>query len=107
MSSVDPTARIEDGAVIGDDVTVGPYCIVGKNVRLEAGCRLQSHVNVAGHTTIGPRTVIYPFASVGTPPQSLGLSREPTRLVLGEAARFGVSHDQRWHGRGRQAYPNR
>ena len=36
------------------------------------GCRLLAHVNVAGHTTIGARTVIYPFASLGTPPQSVG-----------------------------------
>lgn len=84
MSSVDPTARLEDGAVLGDDVTVGPYCIVGKDVRLGAGCRLVSHVNVAGHTTIGSGTVIYPFASVGTPPQSLSYRGEPTRLEVGE-----------------------
>lgn len=84
MNSIDPTARLEDGAVIGDDVSVGPYCTVGKNVTLGTGCRLLSHVNVAGHTTIGAGTVIYPFASVGTPPQSLAYRGEPTRLVVGE-----------------------
>ena len=31
----------------------------------------------------GPRTTIYPFASLGTPPQSVQLSRRPTRLVVG------------------------
>jgi UDP-N-acetylglucosamine acyltransferase len=84
MSRIDPTARIEDGAVIGDDVTIGPYCIIGKDVTLGGGCRLLSHVNIAGHTTIGSGTVIYPFASIGTPPQSLGYRDEPTRLVIGE-----------------------
>ena len=83
MSSIDPTARIEDGASIGDDVTVGPYCIVGKHVTVGNGCRLLSHANVAGHTTIGAGTTIYPFASVGTPPQSLAYRGEPTRLVIG------------------------
>jgi len=83
MSRIDPTARIEDGANIGDDVTVGPYCIVGRNVTVGAGCRLLSHVNVAGHTMVGAGTMIYPFASVGTPPQSLGYRDEPTRLVIG------------------------
>jgi UDP-N-acetylglucosamine acyltransferase len=83
MSRIDPTARIEDGAVIGDDVTVGPYCIVGKDVTIGAGSHLLSHVNVAGHTTIGAAGVIYPFASVGTPPQSLAYRGEPTRLVIG------------------------
>ena len=84
MTTIDPTARIEDGATIGDDVSIGPYCIVGKDVTLGTGCRLLSHVNVAGHTTIGAGTVIYPFASVGTPPQSLAYRGEPTRLVVGE-----------------------
>lgn len=83
MTTIDPTARIEDGATIGDDASIGPYCIVGKDVTLGAGCRLLSHVNVAGHTAVGAGTVIYPFASVGTPPQSLTYRDEPTRLVIG------------------------
>ena len=27
MSTIDPTARIEDGAVIGEGTAIGPYCI--------------------------------------------------------------------------------
>ena len=38
---------------------------------------------MAGHTTIGPDTVIYPFASLGTPPQSVKYRGEPTRLAIG------------------------
>jgi UDP-N-acetylglucosamine acyltransferase len=85
MSRIDPTARIEDGAIIGDDVSIGPYCIVGKDVTLGAGCRLLAHVNIAGHTTIGAGATIYPFASLGSPPQSLAYRDEPTRLVIGES----------------------
>ena len=29
MSKIDPTARVEDGAVIGEGTTIGPYCIIG------------------------------------------------------------------------------
>ena len=47
------------------------------------GCRLIAHVNLTGHTTIGPRTVIYPFASLGSPPQSFSYRGGPTRLVVG------------------------
>jgi UDP-N-acetylglucosamine acyltransferase len=32
---------------------------------------------------IGPRTVLYPFASLGTPPQSVKYRGGPTRLVIG------------------------
>ncbi len=45
------------------------------------GVRLVAHVHVTGHTTIGARTVIYPFASLGTPPQSSRYRGGPTRLV--------------------------
>src|SRR5262245_31919683 len=83
MAAIDPTARIENGAVIGKDVSIGPYCIVGPHVAIGDGCRLIAHVHVAGHTTIGPRTTLYPFASLGTPPQSVKYRGGPTRLVVG------------------------
>ena len=83
MAAIDPTARIEPGAVIGQDVSIGPYCVIGPNVVIGDGCKLVAHVHVAGHTTIGPRTVIYPFASLGTPPQSVKYRGGPTRLVIG------------------------
>ncbi len=84
MSKIDPTARIEDGAVIGDGASIGPYCIVGPNVTIGADCKLHAHVNVAGHTTLGVGCEVYPFASLGTPPQSLGHNGELTRLEIGD-----------------------
>jgi len=82
-AQIDPTARIEPGATIGQDVSIGPYCVIGPHVAIGDGCRLVAHVHVAGHTTIGPRTVIYPFASLGTPPQSVKYRGGPTRLSVG------------------------
>jgi UDP-N-acetylglucosamine acyltransferase len=83
MTAVDPTALVASGAVLGNDVFVGPYCIVGPHVVIGDGVRLVAHVHVAGHTSIGARTVIYPFASLGTPPQSIKYKGGPTRLVVG------------------------
>jgi len=80
---IDPSARIEAGATIGKDVSIGPYCTVGANVNVGDGCRLIAHVNLTGHTTIGQRTVIHPFASLGSPPQSLSYRGGPTKLVVG------------------------
>ena len=82
-SKIDPSARIEPGATIGQDVSIGPFCTVGAHVTLADGCRLVAHVNVTGHTAIGPRTVIHPFASLGSPPQSFSYRGGPTRLVVG------------------------
>ena len=84
MSKIDPTARIEDGALIGEGTEIGPFCTVGPHVVLGANCRLISHVSITGHTTIGANCTIYPFAALGGPPQDLGYRNEPTRLEIGE-----------------------
>jgi UDP-N-acetylglucosamine acyltransferase len=83
MSAIDSTARVAGTASIGRDVTIGPYCVVGPDVVLGDGCRLIAHVHLAGHTSIGARTVIHPFASLGSPPQSVKYRGGPTRLVVG------------------------
>lgn len=83
MTMIDPSARVANGAAVGKDVTIGPYCVVGPDVKLGDGCRLIAHVHVTGHTTIGARTSVYPFASLGTPPQSVKYRGGPTRLVVG------------------------
>jgi UDP-N-acetylglucosamine acyltransferase len=83
MTVIDPTARVASGAVIGRDVFIGPYCMIDADVTIGDSCRLASHVHVTGNTTIGPRSMIYPFASLGTPPQSVKYRGGPTRLVVG------------------------
>lgn len=77
MSVVDPAARLGEGVVIG------PFCTVGPEVSLGDGVELISHVAVAGFTSIGARTKIYPFASVGHPPQDLKYKGEPSTLTIG------------------------
>ena len=84
MSMIDPTARIEDGAVIGAGTSIGPYCVIGPHVVIGADCKLMAHVSVAGHTTIGAGCVIHAFAALGGPPQDLSYRGEPTRLEIGE-----------------------
>ena len=83
MAAIDPTARVAAGATIGRDVSIGPYCVIGPDVAVGAGCRLIAHVHLTGHTSIGPRTAIHPFASLGSPPQSVKYRGGPTRLVVG------------------------
>ena len=93
MSRIDPTARVEDGAVIGDGATIGPYCIVGADAKIGAGCTLMSHVQVMGHTRVGAGCVISPFVALGGAPQDLSYKGEPTRLEIGAACvlREGVT----------------
>ena len=83
MSDIDPTALIRDGARIGDNVTIGPYCVVGPEVELADGVSLESHVVLGGRTEIGANTRIFPFASIGQPPQDLKYKGEASRLEIG------------------------
>lgn len=83
MAKIDPTARVADGARLAADVEIGPFCIIGPDVEIAEGSKLLSHVNVQGHSKIGARATIYPFASLGTPPQSVHYKGEPSRLIVG------------------------
>ena len=88
MATIDATARVADTARLGDDVEIGPHCLVGPEVELRDGVRLIAHVTVTGATTIGEATLVYPFASLGTPPQSVHYRGELRRafrsLFLGD-----------------------
>lgn len=83
-ASIHPSAVVEDGARLGADVSIGPFCHVGPQAALGDGVRLVSHVSVAGDTEIGARTQVYPFASIGHPPQDLKYRGERVRLRIGE-----------------------
>jgi UDP-N-acetylglucosamine acyltransferase len=83
MSTIDPTARIEDGAVIGEGTSIGPYCVVGPHAVIGADCKLIAHVHVTAQTTIGAGCTIHPFVSLGSPPQSLSFRGELTKLEIG------------------------
>src|SRR5260221_14413603 len=85
MNTIDPTARIEDGAVIGEGTSVGPFCTIGPNVIIGANCKLIAHVHITARTMIGDGCTIYPFVSLGTPPQSLSYRGELTRLEIGQS----------------------
>jgi len=88
MSKVHPTAVVEDGAQIGQDVEIGPYCVVGPKVVLGDRVKLHSHVAMAGVTTLGDECEVYPFASVGHAPQDLKFKGEQSRLIVGNRTKI-------------------
>lgn len=83
MSTIHPSAIVEAGARLGENVTIGPFCAVGQHAEIGDGCELVSHVVVAGRTSVGAGTRIYPFASIGHPPQDLKFKGEPSTLTIG------------------------
>ena len=82
------TAIVDKKAKISDDVQIGPYCIIGPEVEIGSNSVLHSHVNIVGNTKIGENNQIYPFSSIGTPPQDLKYKGEKNSLVIGNNNKF-------------------
>lgn len=82
MAHIHPTAVVDPGAKLADDVSIGPGCVVGGEVELGPGVSVASHAVIVGRTRVGPRTRIFPFTVIGEAPQVLG-SEPGTALSIG------------------------
>ncbi len=80
---IDPTAVIHPKAEIEPGVAVGPYAVVGEHLKIGKGTTIGAHAVLSGWTEIGEECRIFPFASIGEPPQDLRYRDEETRLIIG------------------------
>ncbi|MBX9596109.1 MAG: acyl-ACP--UDP-N-acetylglucosamine O-acyltransferase [Roseomonas sp.] len=80
---IHPAAHVAPGASIGPGCRIGPGCVVSADAVLEAGVELMAHVVVDGRAFIGAGAKIYPFATIGLPPQDLKYKGEPTGVSIG------------------------
>jgi len=83
VKRIHPSSIVDPGAELADGVVIGPFCTVGAHVRLGEGVIVHSHVVIEGHTEIGRETQVFPFTSLGEPPQDVKYRGEPTRLEIG------------------------
>ncbi|WP_438482149.1 acyl-ACP--UDP-N-acetylglucosamine O-acyltransferase [Oleiharenicola lentus] len=82
--TIHPTAIIEPGAQLGENVTIGAYSYVGPQVVLGDGTILQHHANVEGRTTIGKDCEIFPFTCIGTKTHDLKYIGGEPGLIVGD-----------------------
>ena len=71
MVKIHPTAIVEDGAQLGEDVEIGPYATIAADVKLGARTVVQQGAIIRGHTTIGEDCQIFPYACIGMKTQDL------------------------------------
>ena len=83
MAKIHPTAIVEGGAQLSDDVTIGPFCVVGAKAKIGERTELLSHVTVSGRTSIGADCVLHPFVALGGPPQHTRYKGEDVALNIG------------------------
>jgi UDP-N-acetylglucosamine acyltransferase len=84
QSNIHPSAIIEPGAKIGENVTIEAYAVIKSTVTLHDNVVIKSHAYIDGNTTIGEGTVIWPSASIGTKTQDLKFKGEKTYVVIGK-----------------------
>ena len=80
---IHPTAIISPKAEIEEDTFVGPFCIIQDGAHMKRGSKLISNVIIEGNTEIGENCTIYPFTSIGLPPQDLKYKGETTGIKIG------------------------
>ena len=83
MTVVHPSAIVEQGAQLADDVEIGAYTLVGPHVEIGAGSRIGPHAVIKGRTRIGRNNRIFQFVSLGEEPQDKKYRGEPTQLEIG------------------------
>jgi UDP-N-acetylglucosamine acyltransferase len=71
MPKIHPTAIVDAGAELAEDVQVGPFCVVEADVEIGAGCVLREHVVVRQYTSMGERNLIDAFCCFGGEPQDI------------------------------------
>jgi len=81
---IHPTAIIDKGAEIAENVEVGPYAVIDGDVKIGAGCRIEAHAMVHQYTELGQNCHIFPYASVGSIPQDLKFRGEKSFLKVGK-----------------------
>jgi len=66
---IHPTAIVDDGARLGEDVVIGPHVIVERDVVIGDRCELMVGAVVHRHTTLGAGNVVGPYCVLGGVPQ--------------------------------------
>ncbi|MCX5615500.1 acyl-ACP--UDP-N-acetylglucosamine O-acyltransferase [Bombella sp. TMW 2.2559] len=82
-TGIHPMALVDPRASLGRGVQIGPWCVVGPDVRLGDNVRLHASVMIDGQTVLEEGVEVYPFSTVGYPPQDLKYAGEPTRCHVG------------------------
>ena len=82
---IHPTAIVDPGAQLGEEVEIGPYACIGGEVQIGARTIVQSHAVLEGSVRLGSDNQIGPGAVIGGLPQDLGFKRgTPSSVEIGD-----------------------
>jgi UDP-N-acetylglucosamine acyltransferase len=84
VTRVHPTAIIDDGARLGNDVEVGPYALIGPGCEVGDGCRLAARSILERNVRLGARVSVGVGSIVGGDPQDLKYDGEESFVEIGD-----------------------
>ncbi|UCE08859.1 MAG: acyl-ACP--UDP-N-acetylglucosamine O-acyltransferase [bacterium] len=82
--NIHPTAIVDSGSEIGENVSIGPLTVIQNDVVIGNGSQIGSHVLIHSGTRIGKKCRIFKGAVLGTDPQDLKYTGEKTTLEVGD-----------------------
>ena len=82
------TAVVSPRAQIGTGCRIGPFAVIGDEVVLGEGVHIHGHCVIDGRTRIGDETHVFPFVSIGLPPQDLKFAGESSETEIGRRNRI-------------------
>lgn len=83
--TIHPTACIEPGAVLGEQVQVGPFAYIAKDTHIGDHCVIGPHASILPYTTLGAGCHVHGGAVLGDLPQDLAFKPENISYVtIGE-----------------------
>ncbi|MBU1003043.1 MAG: acyl-ACP--UDP-N-acetylglucosamine O-acyltransferase [Proteobacteria bacterium] len=102
-NQIHPTAVVDPGAALGENITVGPYVIIEGDTVIGDGTRIDAFAQIKRYTTMGANNVIHSNALIGGEPQDIKFKDSETRVVMGDGniiREFVTVHRGTLEGRG-------
>lgn len=87
-AAIHPTAVVEAGARLGENVRIGAMCYIGPEVEIGDGTTFGTHCSVTGPTRIGRDNRFVGHCAVGGEPQDKKYAGERVGLEIGERNTF-------------------
>ena len=83
-TDIHPTAIVESGAVLDDNVTIGAFAYIGAKVECGAGTIVRHHATVEGKTILGRDNEIFSYALIGGQSQDMKAKGGTPGLKIGD-----------------------
>lgn len=91
---IHPSAVVDPGAKLGDNVRVGPYAVIEAPAEIGEGCMIGPHAVIHAAVRMGSGNTVHPHAVLGGLPQDLSFDPEQQTFVEigdGNVFREGVT----------------